>query len=386
MALNKVRENIYHCFRCGYCKSMVRPLTGTYGVCPIVDELKFEHYSPRGKVALARGLLEGILEYDEKLIDVLYACLGCGACKEVCPLEDWAKVDVPLIVRSLHQDIIAKGYEIPGYLKQSLLNLERERNPLGHKTGGRLNWSHGLNLPFKGKTAIFVGCDFSYEQPDTAQKLVGILRKAGVDYAFIKSEVCCGYPALWIGDSKLARKLTIENVDAIEKTEAEEVVTLCPSCYVTLKFDYPELLGKDLSFEVLHITQVLSKLVDEGKLKLRPDTRKVTFHDPCQLSRQGGRPYELRKILKNIPDIELVQPLRNGANTWCCGGGGLVPLILPKISLKIASDRVNELVNTGSNTIITACPYCSKMLNLGAKRLKTDVEIHYVTDYLSELL
>lgn len=362
---------------------MTRPITGTYGVCPVAEELKFEHYNARGRVAIARGILEGALDYDEKLIDVLYTCLGCGLCKEVCPLYDWAKVDTPLIIRALHQDIFEKGFKIPESHKQSCLDIEKEQNPLGHKRAERLVWTQGLNMPTEGETLLFAGCDFSYEQPKTIRRLVNMLKKARIDLAVLKNESCCGYPALWTGNVPLARKMATNNVESIENAGAKNVVTLCPGCHVTLKFDYPDLIGKKMNFEVLHITQVLANLIDENLLRFESIAKKVTYHDPCQLVRRARIYEEPRKVLKSIPLIEFVEPLRSAQNTWCCGGGGLVPLMSSRLSLKIASSRVKELADTEADTVITACPYCLKMLKLALRRSETEIEAYYITDFLS---
>jgi len=385
MALKKLKEKIYHCFRCGYCQEMIRPITNTYGVCPVYDELKFEHYGSRGRIAIARGILEGKLDYDKKLIDVLYTCLGCGLCAEVCPMYDWAKVDTPLVIRALHQDIFEKGYEIPESHRQSLANIEKEQNPFARKKKERLAWSQDLNMPTGGDIILFPGCDFSYQQPETIRKLVTLLKKAKMDIGISKDEGCCGYPALWAGNVSLARKMAINNVEEMQKAGAKKVVTMCPSCYITLKDDYPELIGKKSNFEVLHITEVLANLVEEERLRFKEFPHKVTYHDPCQLARRGNIYEAPRRVLKSIPNIEFVEPLRHSLNTWCCGGGGLVPLMSLNLSLNLASKRMMELKDNEVETVVTACPFCEKMLRLASKKLKMNTKVYYISDFLSKL-
>jgi len=386
MGLEKVKDHIYHCFRCGYCREMIRPQTGTYLVCPVREELRFEHYDTRGRVLIARALLEGNLKYSDKLVESVYTCCACGLCKEVCPLFDWAKVDMPKIIRAWREEIVDKGLGPPERLKEINTNTEKTYNPFGTDKAERLKWSAGTDIPRKGDVLYFAGCYASYKEPQIAKSASNVLRRSGVNFAVLEEEKCCGLPQMWNGESKLGEKFVSSNVAAIKEAGAKEVVTTCPGCYMALKSDYPEMTGKKLDFEVHHMSEFLADLVDKGKLDFKRLDKKVTYHDPCHLGRYSKIYEQPRKVIEAIPGIELAEMKRNRANAWCCGSGIVVAPAFPNLSLSIAEKRIKEAKDTGAEILVTTCPSCVTQLDLAARRSRTDIEVIDLVDLVARVL
>lgn len=231
----------------------------------------------------------------------------------------------------------------------------------------RIAWiPSGVKLPSKGDLVFFMGCTEPYRQPELIQKTIKLLLSAGVVPALIHpEEYCCGSVALRTGMQDLAEKLVLHNIQALKEAEAKEVVVHCAGCYRTLKKDYPEIYGKELPFRVVHITEILKQLIDEGKLSLRSDfkDKKLTYHDPCHLGRHCDFFEPPREIIKQVPNVEFLEMKRNRAAAWCCGAGGGVKSAFPDLALKIAGVRVGDAREVGADYIVTVCPFCENNLN-----------------------
>lgn len=367
--LERYKEEIYHCFRCGFCRELV--LGGTYRICPIREELGFETTYARGRIGVARALLEGKIEYSDPLVERIYTCLGCYNCKTHCP----TKVDTPSVVRAERREIDQWGLRNLKGLDEIDSNIEAYKNPYGYGKKIRNQWTEGLGLAERGELLYFPGCATSYDRPEIARSLVKILKKAGIEVAYLgEKEVCCGIPQIWNGKFESAKALLQENGKMFEEAGVRTILTSCPDCYNAFQNHYPEILGKQ-PFKVIHITELLLDLLNEGKIPFQEQIKKrVTYHDPCRLGREAGIFEPPREILRRIPGIELVEMRRNRENAWCCGGGGVVNLVYPKLSIKIAKDRVQEAIETGAETLITCCPLCYRQFDARLWERKIDLK------------
>ncbi len=356
--VERYKEEIYHCFRCGFCRELV--LGGAYRICPIREELGFETTYARGRIGVARALLEGRIEYTDPLVERIYSCLGCYNCKAHCP----TKVDTPSVVRSQREEIYQEGFRKLKALDEIDSNIEIHKNPYGFSQKRRNQWAEGLDLPARGELLYFPGCATVYDRPEIAQSLVRILKKAGLEVATLgEEEWCCGIPELWNGNLALAKLLMEENGRRLEAAGAKTILTSCPDCYNVFHHHYPGLLGKQ-PFRVVHITELLLDLLNEGRIVFQKEIKKrVTYHDPCRLGREAGIFEPPREILRRIPGIQLVEMRRNREHAWCCGGGGVVNLVYPKLSIKIAKDRVEEAKKTGAEMLVTCCPLCYRQFD-----------------------
>jgi heterodisulfide reductase subunit D len=353
LELEHYKEEIYHCFRCGFCRELV--LGGAYRICPIREELGFETTYARGRIGVARALLEGKIEYTDPLVERIYSCLGCYNCKAHCP----TKVDTPSVVRGQRKEIYQEGLRKLKALDEIDANIETYKNPYGLGKKMRTRWAEGLDLPKRGELLYFPGCATAYDRPEIAQALVKILKKAGIDVACLgEEEWCCGIPQIWNGGFQSAKALMEENGRRFEEAGAKTILTSCPDCYNVFHHHYYSMLGKE-PFRVIHITEFLLHLMNEGRITFQEEIRKrITYHDPCRLGREAGIFEPPREILRRIPGIQLVEMRRNREHAWCCGGGGVVNLVYPKLSIKIAKNRVQEALETDAEMLVTCCPLC----------------------------
>jgi heterodisulfide reductase subunit D len=367
--LEKYKEEIYHCFRCGFCRELV--LGGAHRICPIREALGFETTYARGRIGVARALLEERIDYSDPLVERVYTCLGCYNCKAHCP----TKVDTPSVVRAQREEIHRNGLRKFKALEEIDSKIDLYKNPygLGKKTRGR--WAEPLDLPGSGEILYFAGCATSYDRPEVAQSMVRILKKAGVEVAYLgEEEWCCGIPVLWNGNLSSARVLMEENLKKFKASGARSIVTSCPDCFNALHKHYPSITGNQ-PFRIVHILDMLLELLKEEKIHFVKEVRrKITYHDPCRLGREAGIYDPPREILKRIPGVELVEMERNREHAWCCGGGGVVNLVYPKMSIQIAKDRIQEAIETGADTLVTCCPLCYRQFENRLWEKQMDVQ------------
>jgi heterodisulfide reductase subunit D len=198
-------------------------------------------------------------------------------------------------------------------------------------------------------------------QVGTLKNMMKILEASKLDVAISKNEWCCGSIALRIGDETSVKENINHNIDLYQKMGAKTVFTACAGCYRTLKKDYPSLLGKELPFEVKHITEILNDLLTSDRIPFKVEQEgklKVTYHDPCHLGRHM-KLYEIpREAISKIPGVELIEMKRNKKNAWCCGAGGGIKSQYPELALDISKERIKEAIETGADVLTTSCPFC----------------------------
>ncbi len=227
---------------------------------------------------------------------------------------------------------------------------------------------------------FWVGCSGSFD--DRAKKItraiVKILNQVGVKFAVLGAEEgCTGDPAKRAGNEFLFQMQAMMNIQVLNGYEVKKIVTGCPHCFNTIKNEYPELGGK---YEVIHHTQLIQQLIDEGKLKVNGGAykgKKITFHDPCYLGRGNGE-YEAPRSLIEKLDAELAEMKRSRANGLCCGAGGAQMFKEAEPGDKeINMERAEEAVALDPAVIATGCPFCNTMMTDGVKYLdkQEDVEV-----------
>lgn len=225
---------------------------------------------------------------------------------------------------------------------------------------------------------FWVGCAGSFDQ--RAQRITkafaSILDKIGIKYAILgKEEACTGDPARRSGNEFLFQMMAYNNIQILNGYGIKKIVTTCPHCFNILKNEYPELGG---NYDVIHHTTFLQQLIDDGKLKFEGGRnfkgKRITYHDSCYLGRANGI-YEAPRKLLELLDAELVEMKRCRSKGLCCGAGGAqMWKEEEKGSTRINFERTEEAINTGSNIIASACPYCNTMLTDGIKnKEKEDV-------------
>jgi heterodisulfide reductase subunit D len=217
---------------------------------------------------------------------------------------------------------------------------------------------------------FWVGCAGSFDA--RAQKvtkaLATILDKAGVSFAILgNEEQCTGDPARRAGNEFVFQMLALQNVTTLNMYGVKKIVTACPHCFNTLKNEYPDLGG---NYEVIHHTQLIRQLLEEGKLKVEGGVfngKRITYHDSCYLGRINGE-YEAPRALLETLESDITEMKRSRANGLCCGAGGAQMFKEDEPGDKrINIDRAEEAISTGANIIAANCPFCLTMLTDGMK-------------------
>ncbi len=320
--------------------------------------------------------------------DVLWSCTMCGACVQQCPV-DIEHVDT---IADLRRYQVLMESAFPAELTGTFTKLERRGNPWGMPARGRLDWAKGLpfDVPVVGvdvesaadvEYLFWVGCAGAYEDraKRTTRAVAELLHTAGVSFAVLgEGESCTGDPARRAGNELLFQTLAAQNVEVLTEAKATKVVVTCAHCFNTLAREYPQAGGR---YEVVHHTELLNRLVAEGRLTpvdrsaddeaavpaaaSNPAPLRITYHDPCFLGRHNQVYAPPRELIAAIPGVELAEMPRSGSTSFCCGAGGARMWMEETIGTRIGTARAEEAVATGADAIATACPYCTVMLSDG---------------------
>ncbi|CAI7978614.1 dimethylglycine catabolism B [Frankia sp. Hr75.2] len=332
--------------------------------------------------------------------DVLWSCTNCGACVEQCPV-DIEHVDHIVDMRR-YQVMIESAF--PSEAGVMLRNLENNGNPWGVSPRSRTEWTDNLpfevrildegeQIPDEVEYLYWVGCAGAIEDraKKVARSFAELLHTAGVEFAILGSqESCTGDPARRLGNEYLYQEMAKANIELLNETGVKKIVATCPHCFNSLAREYSSLGG---TFEVVHHTQLLGKLVEERKLvPITPIDSSVTYHDPCFLGRHNKVYTPPREILEAIPGIRGQEMHRCKDRGFCCGAGGARMWMEEKIGKRVNVDRMEEALGLDPDVVSTACPFCIVMLSdaVTEKKLageaKESVEVLDVSQLLARSL
>ncbi|MXG89686.1 4Fe-4S dicluster domain-containing protein [Nocardioides sp. YIM 123512] len=309
--------------------------------------------------------------------DVLWSCVTCGACVEQCPV-DIEHVDHIVDMRR-YQVLVESNF--PAELNQLFKGMENKGNPWNMSPTARMDWAKGLDFDVKvvGEDVesldevewlFWVGCAGAYEdrQKKTTRAVAELLHMADVEFAVLgNGETCNGDQARRAGNEFVFQGLAQQNVETFKEFKVKKVVSTCAHCFNTLKNEYKE-FGVEL--EVVHHTQLLNRLVREGRLTpvaqgAGAHQRKITYHDPCYIGRHNGVYSPPRELLQVLPGAEYVEMERHSERSFCCGAGGARMWMEENIGERINMNRSNEAIGTGADQIAVGCPFCRVMLSDG---------------------
>jgi len=333
-------EKLKLCYQCGTC-------TGT---CP---------WNLVRSFVVRRLMHEAQLGVTDFASEDVWQCASCRACVQRCPRG----VEIIDVMRAVRRAIVTLGVaQVPDALRITAKNIATVGNPLGEAPEKRADWAKDLGLKkFTAGTEIlyFPCCVPSYDPNVRPMSLaaVDVLKKLGVDFGILGiEEKCCGEAIRKAGHEDTFQRLAKSNIGAFDANGVKKVVVSSAHCYHTFKNEYPELGSKA---EVLHITQYLSSLLDEGKLKFSKEVKKkVIYSDPCYLGRHNDVYDAPRKLLQSIPGVELIEFPDCREEAICCGGGaGRIWMETPKDE-RFSNLRVDQAVEKGAEIIAVACPYC----------------------------
>ncbi|WP_276671399.1 (Fe-S)-binding protein [Schaalia cardiffensis] len=352
----------------------------------------------------------GVADVDAPLVpevvseEALWDCTMCGACVDQCPV-DIEHIDHILDLRR-HQVLMESAF--PRELSRAFRGMESKQNPYNQPARKRLDWAKDLDfdVPVVGEDLedasevdylFWVGCAGAFD--DSAKKtsaaIAELLHTAGVSFAVLGSgESCTGDPARRAGNEVLFQMLAAQAIETLHEAKPQKIVVSCAHCFNTIAGEFPELGGH---FEVVHHTQLLNRLVREGRLTpvAAPGAAKrsaaasvtanrgattpvaaepgeqgealgtplhVTYHDACYLGRHNKIFAPPRELLASLPGVELVEMPRHADRAMCCGAGGAHAWFEESRGTRIADARIAEAASTGADVVATACPFCSQML------------------------
>jgi len=306
--------------------------------------------------------------------DVLWSCTTCGACVEQCPV-DIEHIDHIVDMRR-YQVLIESAF--PSEAGVMLRNIENKGNPWGMANSGRDEWMSDLSFEVRRadpgtkldadiEYLFWVGCAGALE--DRSKKVTiafaELLHIAGVEFAVLgQAESCTGDPARRLGNEFLFQMQGMQNIEtlnSVTRAEPLKIVATCPHCFNAIANEYPQLGGH---YEVVHHTQLLGKLIDEGKLTpVEPVDKNITYHDPCYLGRHNKVYTPPREVLGAIPSLKSQEMHRCKDRGFCCGAGGARFWMEEKIGKRINVERTEEALALDPDIISTACPFCIVMLS-----------------------
>ncbi len=419
--LKTIQKELDKCMHCGFCMA----------ACPIYATEKTEAGVARGKVGVAEAVMDGTLALDDpEVIDMLFNCLVCKSCMQSCP----TKVNFDRIMLSLRAAIVRKN-GLP-WLKKAIFSTLKHpalfdrgmkagallsgiafrdagqqaiapRSPFAI-IGKRAGFDENRLLPAlakvplrdrlpdvvsatkpKTKVTFFTGCSMNYFYPETGMDLISVLQENNVEVSIPKEQGCCGIPVFVHGDVETIRELGRRNLDAMDRTCADHLITGCGSCGGAWQHEYLEVFKDDPVYgpKALYWSKrtydISTFLVDV--IKYRPPQGKVdavvTYHDSCHLKKTMKVSREPREILKHIPGVTFREMTKPDA---CCGSGGSYVLTHFGTSTEIAKRKVEDADRTGAKTVTTGCPACMMQLSDNINRFGHGQQVRHFVSVLAE--
>jgi Fe-S oxidoreductase len=367
----------FSCTECGRCQD----------ACPAYATGKI--LSPK---LLIMGVRDQVFAQSEQPIvgsgvpeQMIWDCVTCGACVEACPVS----IEHIDHIVDLRRSRLMVDSAFPAEAEPMLRDVERASNPWGKPQTERAAWADGLDVRVlqPGEPApeylYWVGCAASFDEraKKSAQSTAKLLKAAGVDFAILgPREACNGDPARRMGNEYVFQSYAEQNVATLNEQGVTKIVASCPHCYNTLANEYGDFGG---NYEVVHHSELLAQLVDEGKLQPKGGEAAITYHDSCYLARHNDVLIQPRKLVEAVG--KPIEMRRSGKQTFCCGAGG-AHMWMEENGKPINGERAREAVATGAETLAVACPFCTVMLDDGVRETGEAMRVADVATLLAESL
>jgi Fe-S oxidoreductase len=388
----------FSCTECGRCQDACPAFATGKVLSPklLIMGLRDQVFADGGTIVQARAGSDGGADGVAAPIDLIslvpnavpeesvWDCVTCGACVEACPVS----IEHVDHIVDLRRHLVMVESSFPSEAEPMLRDVERASNPWGKAQSERADWADGLGVRIlePGDTApeylYWVGCASSFDERAriTAQSTVKLLQRAGVDFAILGArEACTGDPARRMGNEYVFQAFAEQNVATLNESGVTKIIANCPHCFNTLGNEYSDFGG---DYEVIHHTELLARLVREGRLTpKRSEGLSVTYHDSCYLARHNDVLAAPRELVSAVG--EPVEMERSGKQTFCCGAGG-AHMWMEERAGAINENRVREAAETGAGTLAVACPYCTVMLDDGVQSAGAPMRVADVATLLVE--
>ncbi len=322
----------------------------------------------------------------------LWACTSCKACDEICPVN----IEILDKILDMRRYLSLMESNFPTELGNAYRSMENSGNPWGLSQGSRTEWVDDLEgvevieggEPLESEFLYWVGCAGSFDDKNkkVSRAMAQLLNMANVSFSILgPSEMCTGDPARRSGNEYIFQMLAAQNIETLNSMGVKKIITQCPHCFNTLGNEYPQLGGH---YEVIHHSQLLEWLIDQGKLDMSNSelNERLVYHDSCYLGRHNDVYQAPRKVVASIGGLEVVEAERQGTKGMCCGAGGGRMWMEENTGKNINVERSQELLATGADRIATACPFCFVMIDDGVKGEGVDENEVKVGDIAIHLL
>ncbi len=384
-------KELSKCVRCGTCKTF----------CPTYLNTHNEAMGARGRVAMLGELGQKHLDPTKSLAEKIFSCMLCGACKNLCPTG----IDIPEVIyqgRTVLRDSFKRGRFLRRALKMSISRLDtlsplyRIYHTLLHKplyNAGLVRYlPNTSSKPFNkqaqvyknmkkiGRVAIFAGCSVNYFYPHLGNALSNILLTKGYEVVVFKGESCCGAPLRSMGLEKETEVLAQKNIEHFNKVHAEAIVSLCPTCTMVIRDQYPVITGSTIN-NIMDINEFIAKSNIAPELELKPSV--MTYHDPCHLSYGLGVRDTPRKILKSIKGVELVE-MKHADE--CCGFAGSFNVHYSDMSETMGKQKIQNITDTSADTVVTSCPGCIMQMETIRRSKSAKFKIKHIVEVIDEAM
>jgi Fe-S oxidoreductase/nitrate reductase gamma subunit len=303
----------------------------------------------------------------------VWACTSCKACDEICPVN----IEILDKILDMRRYLSLMESNFPTELGNAYRSMENSGNPWGMSQAERGDWADKLegidvidgSSPLEAEYLYWVGCAGSFDDKNkkVTQAMAQLLQRAGISFSILgPSEMCTGDPARRSGNEYIFQMLAMQNVETLNGMGVKKIITQCPHCFNTLANEYPQMGGH---YEVVHHSQFLEWLIDQGKLDLSEARleERVVYHDSCYLGRHNDVYLAPRNVIASLGGVEVVEATRNGTKGMCCGAGGARMWMEEHTGKQVNVERSQELIATGASKIAVACPFCYIMIDDGVK-------------------
>ncbi|MSQ47772.1 MAG: (Fe-S)-binding protein [Deltaproteobacteria bacterium] len=378
--------DMYSCTECGRCSSQCpatasgKPLAPRQLLLNLRDHL---YENPQQMLAKGDGADEGKENIvGDRLIndEVLWACTTCRACEDACPVM----IEYVDKIVDMRRHLVQEEARFPAELTRTFKGMETQGNPWGLSADKRLDWAEAeaVDVPLladnpDAEYLYFVGCAGAFDDRNkkTTSTFVKLLIKAGVNFAVLgRDEPCNGETARRLGNEYLYQSMAQGAVEVFNGYAVKKIIVNCPHCFNTIKNEFPQFGG---NYEVVHAADLLSRLIQEGKITFEDTTTKqrITYHDSCYYGRYNDIYESPREVLNKIPGVQLQEMERSRNTAMCCGaGGGWMWMEEPR-DKRVNQIRVDQALETNPEVVAVSCPFCTTMLTDGLKAKGVDENV-----------